>query len=391
MTNPEASVIDAIDALIDEQMTGGEIAAERRAEVTASEVDRCKLCNGAWHGSPWTGVDYDHLGEYDRHSHGRAMRCPGAFATGPQRIRYRRERMRTALPDWLYGNLGGPVRRLVNGDPLSRYLRQIQAMNDLVQVLAEDDPALQQWRREQLAAWHSGPIPNLPPVMQFPRQFVHPNRLMSIPDGFQEVGFIGEGDGVTLTPRGYEADYAVIDELHIWGGDRLRYTAEVGNPVLPKTYMIPSRHGRESVTRRDTGRALLCYWGAPQVQGLWWELDPAELPWAELEITHEQDRPRDFRTGRESLPPLQRVLIELTAANGLRANPVGLIAVGHGNPAASGTVRRAYLKSLGDNPPQLYGDGRRVSTRQPTSWRRCAPAGVHPAHLVDAIREAEHL
>lgn len=49
--NPEQSVLDAIDALVDEQMAGGEIAAERRAEVIASDIDRCALCKGAWHGT----------------------------------------------------------------------------------------------------------------------------------------------------------------------------------------------------------------------------------------------------------------------------------------------------------------------------------------------------
>lgn len=91
--NPEQDVIDAIDALVDEQMAGGEIAHRDRAR--AINTDRCSLCGGAWHGETWTGIDYVHLGEYDQHDHGRAVGCPGASATtGPQRIRWRRRRMR---------------------------------------------------------------------------------------------------------------------------------------------------------------------------------------------------------------------------------------------------------------------------------------------------------
>lgn len=94
--NPEQDVIDAIDALVDEQMAGGEIAHRDRARVV--NTDRCSLCGGAWHGDPWTGIDYAHLGEYDQHDHGRRVGCPGASATtGPQRIRWRwtRSRVRT--------------------------------------------------------------------------------------------------------------------------------------------------------------------------------------------------------------------------------------------------------------------------------------------------------
>ncbi|SKU62251.1 Uncharacterised protein [Mycobacteroides abscessus subsp. massiliense] len=95
-------VIDQIDALVDEQMAGGEYAAISRAEAVVTGVDRCALCGGDWHGSPWAGVDHNHLGEYDRHNHGRSMGCPGAFATGPQRIRYRwHKRQRSAMQGWM--------------------------------------------------------------------------------------------------------------------------------------------------------------------------------------------------------------------------------------------------------------------------------------------------
>lgn len=88
--NREQDVIDAIDALVDEQMAGGEHAHRQRAQA-AGTSDRCALCGGAWHGEPWTGVDREHLGRYDQHDHGRAYGCPGANATGPQRIRWRHE------------------------------------------------------------------------------------------------------------------------------------------------------------------------------------------------------------------------------------------------------------------------------------------------------------
>ncbi|SIJ52051.1 Uncharacterised protein [Mycobacteroides abscessus subsp. bolletii] len=89
--NHEQDVIDAIDALVDEQMAGGEHAHRQRAKA-AGTADRCALCGGAWHGEPWTGVDHEHLGRYDRHDHGRTIGCPGANATGPQRIRWRHQR-----------------------------------------------------------------------------------------------------------------------------------------------------------------------------------------------------------------------------------------------------------------------------------------------------------
>ncbi|WP_079616956.1 hypothetical protein [Mycobacteroides abscessus] len=88
--NREQDVIDAIDALVDEQMAGGEHAHRQRAQA-AGTGDRCALCGGAWHGEPWTGVDHEHLGRYDQHHHGRTLGCPGANATGPQRIRWRHE------------------------------------------------------------------------------------------------------------------------------------------------------------------------------------------------------------------------------------------------------------------------------------------------------------
>lgn len=88
--NREQDVIDAIDALVDEQMAGGEHAHRQRAQA-AGTGDRCALCGGAWHGEPWTGVDREHLGRYDQHDHGRVYGCPGANATGPQRIRWRHE------------------------------------------------------------------------------------------------------------------------------------------------------------------------------------------------------------------------------------------------------------------------------------------------------------
>lgn len=89
--NREQDVIDAIDALVDEQMAGGEHAHQERAQATGTS-DRCTLCHGAWHGDPWTGVDHEHLGQYDQHHHGRTLGCPGANATGPQRIRWRHNR-----------------------------------------------------------------------------------------------------------------------------------------------------------------------------------------------------------------------------------------------------------------------------------------------------------
>ncbi|MDO3233678.1 hypothetical protein [Mycobacteroides abscessus] len=347
-------VIDQIDALVDEQMAGGEYAAISRAEAVVTGVDRCALCGGDWHGSPWTGVDRDHLGEYDQHNHGRSVGCPGAFATGPQRIRYRwRKRQRSAMREWMGRGQ----------DPLQRCLRTIQNMYDFMELLTGEQPA--PWQREQLASWFNGTVPDLPPEFQFPRPIRFPP---------------------PMGPRGAEATFEVLDEA---------YTIDPAatSAPLPKLFMVPARGGQQSITRlRPDGRALLRYWGSPQVSGRWWELDPAEMPWADLEITHEQDRPPLGRTGRDrSLPPFQRVFIELTTVSGLHANPIGLIAIGHGNPGASGTVRRAYLKSIGDHPPLLYGGDRLTSSWQPTLWVLLGDGRMNPEQLVRTMREVEHL
>lgn len=356
---PEQEVIDAIDALIDEQLAGGEYAAIEHTEAVVADRDRCKLCGGAWHGSPWMGVDRDHLGEYDRHNHGRAMRWPGAFATGPQRIRYRwHKRQRSVMQGWM-------GRRQ---DPWQRYYRQLQATRDLIDALTEGGPALEQWQRQQRASWLAGATPNLPPEFQFPR--------LEWPIRFPPP----------MSPRGAEATFEVLDEAYA-------IDPAATSAPLPKLFMVPARGGQQSITRlRPDCRALLRYWGSPQVLGRWWELDPAEMPWADLEVTHEQDRPPLGRTGRgASLPPLQRVFIELTTVSGLHANPIGLIAIGHGDPGASGTVRRAYLKSIGDHPPLLYGGDRLTSAWQPTSWVMLGDGRMNPEQLVRTMREVEHL
>ncbi|AGM30033.1 hypothetical protein MABM_49910 [Mycobacteroides abscessus] len=401
--NPEQSVLDAIDALVDEQMAGGEIAAERRAEVIASDIDRCALCKGAWHGTPWTGVDHDHLGEYDRHSHGRALSCPGAFATGPQRIRYR----------WR-NRLYRSMRRTMGREqaPLQRFYRHPQAVNEFIEALTEGDPALQEWQREQRARWLNDTAPNLPPEIQFPR----PMQPIQFPPLMSPVRPMGPQFGDPMRARGADATYAELDEPYtidglqqlrarrgpqhrlqqipdhqMWFPEPMSCTVE---PVtLPKLYMAPGRGGRQSVTHpRPNGLALLRYWGSPQTPGDWWELDGFGTPWGpwvDVEVTYEQDEPPRRRQGRgASFPPLQRVFIELTTASGLRVNPIGLIAVGHGDPGASGAVRRAYLKSTGEHPPLLYDDNRRASTRQPTSWQRRGVGRMNPERLVPGIREA---
>ncbi|WP_100454916.1 hypothetical protein [Mycobacteroides abscessus] len=374
-------VIDQIDALVDEQMAGGEYAAISRAEAVVTGVDRCTLCGGDWHGSPWTGVDRDHLGEYDRHSHGRALSCPGAFATGPQRIRYRwRKRQRSVMQGWLGRGQ----------DPLQRCLRTMQNMYDFIELLTGEQPA--PWQREQLASWFNGIVPNLPPEFQFPRPIRFPP---------------------PMSPRGAEATFEALDEAYTveparmqqhrdpWhitiGENRATYLDPTATPLapvtLPKLYMVPARGGRQSVTRYSRGGAVLMrYWGSPQSAGTWWELDPSEGPWTDVEVTTTQDDPRDVRRGRGwSLPPLQRVFIELTAANGLRANPIGLIAVGANHRDGTHRVHRAYLKSMTDRPPLLYDDNRRASSWQPTSWAQRGADDVHPERLVDAIRGVEGL
>lgn len=392
-TNPESSVIDAIDALIDEQMAGGEYAAIERTEAAVGALDRCALCRGAWHGSPWTGIDYEHLGEYDLHHHGRSLRCPGAFATGPQRIRYRwhdryRSPMRLSM---------GRNRVAASQSPIQRYHQHLQAINEFIEALTEGDTALQQWQREQRARWINGDTaPNLPPELQFPRP---------------RFAYVGESRGPRIEYAELDEPYTIDtprprrgvpwlqqqhrDPWHITFGETgATYPDPTATPLAPitlsKLYMVPARGGQQSVTRHSPrGPVLMRYWGSPQAAGTWWELDPSEGPWTDVEVTTTQDEPPRRGRGR-SLPPLQRVFIELTAANGLRANPIGLIAVGANHRDGPCRVHRAYLKSMTDRPPLLYDDNRRASRWQPTSWAQRG-ADVHPEWLVDAIRGVEGL
>ncbi|SHS12036.1 Uncharacterised protein [Mycobacteroides abscessus subsp. abscessus] len=176
---PEQSVLDAIDALVDEQMAGGECAAIERTEAAVGALDRCALCRGAWHGSPWTGIDYEHLGEYDQHHHGRSLRCPGAFATGPQRIRYRwHDRYRWPMRYSMgRGRVADSFARL--SDPMRRAYRSIaNTYNALIELgIWDGAPELQPWQREMLSRW-AGSNPDLP--VQVPQRGadVHPEWLV---------------------------------------------------------------------------------------------------------------------------------------------------------------------------------------------------------------------
>ncbi|ORA57248.1 hypothetical protein [Mycobacteroides franklinii] len=87
MTNPEQAVIDAIDALVDDQLDG---YRDRSGYDHNVNQVRCSLCQREWHGL-------------------REGYCPGAFATGPQRIRYRRLRER------MWGEWGRPVAFAASG------------------------------------------------------------------------------------------------------------------------------------------------------------------------------------------------------------------------------------------------------------------------------------
>ena len=189
-TNPEQDVLDAIDALVDEQMAGGEYAAEHRASVAAADIDRCALCKGSWHGDPWTGIDREHLGEYDQHNHGRRLACPGAFATGPQRIRYRWQRQgwrwgTLSGRPWLvsigqnhppanrmFDNLGNPMRRLNN--PIEQAHRSITNVYNALDVLGVwDGVNVEPWQREVVNQWYGGNS-DLPEQMRYPRPYQRP-------------------------------------------------------------------------------------------------------------------------------------------------------------------------------------------------------------------------
>lgn len=75
--NPEQNVIDAIDALVDEQLAEGPVD-----DYSVNRYDKCALCKLDWHGLP-----DDTTG------------CPGAYARGYQKRKYQaRARWRIATP-----------------------------------------------------------------------------------------------------------------------------------------------------------------------------------------------------------------------------------------------------------------------------------------------------
>lgn len=72
--NPEDAVLDAIDALVDEQL-----AQERSGYDHNVGQQRCPLCGGDWHGDVVEANDI-RAGEWPR-----TVGCPGARATAKQR------------------------------------------------------------------------------------------------------------------------------------------------------------------------------------------------------------------------------------------------------------------------------------------------------------------
>ncbi len=69
---PEQSVIDAIDALVDEQLAGGPVD-----DYSVNRYVKCATCKDDWH-----GVTHEDNG------------CPGAYARGYQKREWKRERKR---------------------------------------------------------------------------------------------------------------------------------------------------------------------------------------------------------------------------------------------------------------------------------------------------------
>lgn len=75
--NPERDVIDAIDALVDEQL-----AQEASGYDHNLNQPKCELCRGEWHGIPST------------------MRCPGAHATPEQVAAFKAMQERNTEEYW---------------------------------------------------------------------------------------------------------------------------------------------------------------------------------------------------------------------------------------------------------------------------------------------------
>lgn len=83
--NAIESVVDAIDALVDDQMANYDNRSGYDHNVNQAV---CALCGGAWHGTKWTPTGSEWLDDTSC----RTIGCPGAYATGPQRIRFRHGR-----------------------------------------------------------------------------------------------------------------------------------------------------------------------------------------------------------------------------------------------------------------------------------------------------------
>lgn len=88
--NPEQPVIDAIDQLVNDQMANYHNRSGYDHNVNQ---ETCTLCGGTWHGIKWAPTGRQWLDDTSRRSIG----CPGAHATGPQRIRFRRSQRQPRL------------------------------------------------------------------------------------------------------------------------------------------------------------------------------------------------------------------------------------------------------------------------------------------------------
>ena len=164
--NPEDSVIDAIDALVDEQLAEGPVD-----DYSVNRYDKCALCKLDWH-----GLRDDSTG------------CPGAYARGYQKREWQamRRRWRGIPPraGELYGDLMNGITQMSNPNSLvnrrAREMARAYERELLEHIRPRSEPQLppeQQLTPEEIAqafgvaqpqyvrgpSWQDGQLDFIPP------------------------------------------------------------------------------------------------------------------------------------------------------------------------------------------------------------------------------------
>lgn len=163
--NPEDSVIDAIDALVDEQLAEGPVD-----DYSVNRYDKCALCRGDWHGltDPESG-------------------CPGAYARGYQKRKWQQFTRNRWRGDVATRDYVTEIHRRMAREAAERFEREfIQSLNFTGQVYGEAEREL---RPEEWSEIYGVPVGQLgidPPQpryeqLDFSRHFIPPHERAQRP------------------------------------------------------------------------------------------------------------------------------------------------------------------------------------------------------------------